>query len=89
MLISEFKSAIKPTVVVSQYISNNESTGSVSYTAKNGVILGVAVPAATNDAAPISWDVDNLAINGLVSNWNKLFWPVKVSVEYKIGSLLS
>ena len=52
---------------VSQNISNNESTGSVSYIAKNGLIAFVK--------EPIGCDVDTLAIKGFVSIWYKLSWP--------------
>ena len=61
---------------VSQNISNNESSGSVSYIAKKGFI-GAAVK------TPICLDVDNLPIKGLVSSWYKLAIPIalKLSID--------
>ena len=76
-----FKSTIRPSDVVSQYISRRDSTGSVSYIAKYGVILAVfsgtfklsPVPPPKRKfkaVAPIDLSiVDILEINGLVSNW--------------------
>ena len=66
-LTSKFKSSTKPVVVVSQYISNKDSTASVSNTANWGDIESPAVvPSVT---APIALSVDILAIKGFVSNW--------------------
>ena len=63
---SAFRSTINPSEVVSQYISNKDSTGSVSYTAKNGD-MSVDAPSEVY-VAPIDFSVvDILAINGFVS----------------------
>ena len=64
--MSAFKSAIKPTDAVSQYISKRESIGSVSYTAKKGLIEAVTSPIPEGFCSKFTL-VDILAIKGLVS----------------------